>query len=113
MQKISIIDNLKELEKYEGVQVCIIGEYGEINGAKRPGQFSPSGRAYIRLSCGSIVAIDTQDAGIRPDEEMEKFKGKKAIVFGTFARWQTLWGDGTIASIVSDSMLNAKVSEAP
>jgi hypothetical protein len=100
-----IIETLEELEKHFSESVTITGIYKQINGAKRPGTYAPSGRACIILSDNHSVAINTQSSGIRPKEELEQMEGKKVTVRGLFMGRQTLWGDGTQASIVSNALL--------
>jgi hypothetical protein len=104
-----IITTLEELKKKLGEFVTVSGVYEQINGSKRRDRFLPSGRACLILSDGNHIAIDTQDAGIRDKEELEQLQGKTVILSGLFMGFQTLWGDGSEASIVSNAILGANV----
>ncbi len=101
-----MIKTLEALKTHRGEFVTICGKYEEINGAQRPGKYVPSGRACIVLSDGYHVALDTQDAGIRPKEELENLREKQVQASGLYMGYQTLWGDGSMASIVSEALLS-------
>jgi len=95
-----------ELESKLGERVTVVGIYKEINGAQRPGKYYPSGRACLRLEDGDSITLEIQDAGIRPKEEMETLRDQKVSITGKYVGWQTLWGDGTQASIVSHCVVD-------
>jgi len=101
-----MISTLVELKANLGKFVTICGKYEEINGAKRPGKYVPSRRACIVLSDGHRVALDTQNAGIRAKEELENLQAQQVQATGLYMGYQTLWGDGKVASIVSEALLS-------
>jgi hypothetical protein len=106
-----LITKDSKLQELLGEIIEIHGIYREINGAKRPGTFYPSGRASVGIENGPRLVLDYQDAGYRPKEELEKMRDQKVRVIGTYIGMQTLWGDGTQASIVAEVIENIQSIE--
>ncbi len=95
---------LGELIEFQGI-------YREINGAKRPGRFYPSGRASVTMKDGASLVLEYQDAGYRPKEELEQMRDRKVRVIGRYIGMQTLWGDGREAAIVAEVVANLQLIE--
>lgn len=105
------IKRFEELKPFLGEIVEVIGIYEEINGAKRPGAYAASGRACLRLEDGQSVTLERQEAGIRPAEEMHAYLGRQVSAVGMYTGMQTLWGDGTQASIVSHCLESVTITK--
>lgn len=107
----TLITKNTQLQDLINKTIEIHGTYREINGAKRPGKFYPSGRASVGIENGPRLVLDYQDAGYRPKEELEQMRDKKVRIIGTYIGMQTLWGDGTQASIVAEVIENIQLIE--
>lgn len=95
-----------ELEKPQptsNATLMLSGVYAELNVKQRQdGKPKYVGRAIVKLNSGYSYLLETGEAGIRSNEEIERFRGKNVQVEArTSGEHCTAWGDGTEASIVS------------
>lgn len=82
--------------------LVVSGEYKELNVRKGRGEPIYARRVFILSEEGSWL-LETDDLGIRPEAELEAFRGQRVEVKARIKRENcTAWGDGTAASIVMD-----------
>ena len=78
--------------------VVIVGRYEELNVAQRGTRYV--GRAVVVVQ-GRSWLLETHRAGVRPDHEVARHRGRKVVVRAREKVERCLaWGDGTRASIV-------------
>ena len=95
------IESEKDMEKNMGSVVEVTGIYKRMNLSKRPDKIVYGSRVYIQLRDTSTLALEIGDKGLRMEDEIKKFENKNVRVTGRLNDMAPLWGDGTVASIVS------------
>lgn len=106
-----IISKSEQLEGNFDKEVTIEGYYHLLNVSKRPGTKAYTRRVYIELEDKDAVILETNEKGLRSQEEIDKFIDKKVRATGTLLKNKTIWGNGLEASIVNDCLVNIKSIE--
>lgn len=107
--EIATITKGEQITPNRGKIVRIVGIYRELNVAKAPDQTLYTGRVYIELEDGGMIALDRDKDGIRSKKEIEEHRNKKVIVNGLLLDRLPLWGDGSEASITMPFAMAAYV----
>ncbi len=105
-----------QIKPNAGKLVTVIGIYKKLylpEKMKRPGEKEDTkkvfgGRICIQLSDNSEVALEVNKKGIRSEEEIKKFEGKKVSISGIIYSWAPLWGDGKETSIIMNCLRDIK-----
>ncbi len=96
----------------DGTQQTFEGYYRLINLNKRPtGDPIYGSRAYVEVNDSVAIMIGSHDEGLRSEKEIERFKGKKVRIYGTYYQWCNAWGDGMEATIVMDCIHDVTITE--
>jgi hypothetical protein len=93
-----------------GRRVRVIGRYERmmLPTSARPGAPSePSGRVEVVVGRRSL-ALDTHARGIRSEEEVQRFVGRRVVVVGTAREHAQLWGRPDEAAIVSAALVDVE-----
>lgn len=106
-----IIKTKKDIDRYDGEQVIVIGEYTEIDVAQHPKRTVYIGRAALSLADGSSIALEVDDEGIRAKRELKTCKKKRVKVIATLHSSRQLWGKANEAAIVSPCLTDIQSVE--
>lgn len=106
MNEKPIVRITEDISKFQGQKVKIYGTYTEMNLSKRPGSKPVfGGRVNLILEDSSYVMMDCDNAGIRNQEEIEKWRDKNVVAIGLLKARCNAWGDGSQATIVGPCLV--------